>query len=334
MLECTASVRIAIEPVIAAAASLSTISSALEAIETAAARSFRGICASGPTARVVATAAPASIRRSRRPGHLRRLPAGPPSHGLGVVGLEVRQLAGERPGGPPAVADGVLLLRGQLGHRAAVVVVGRHEGRVVPEAAVAPRLGAQHARRSARARAPRARPAPRRRGRTRSSRAGPRRAPRAAASRGSPRRSRPRPRSARTTRRARRRARRPRSRSRPRSPGSPVDVAATRALTSALSAKVVPVSGGSSTSGGQRLEPHAAEQLRQLAQLVLVTGGQNRPHGSSLRLAAPPRRQPAERLASARCRPRRARAARRGTLATAGCARRWPGPPRARRRRS
>ncbi len=53
MLEWAASVRIAIDPVIAAAAILSVIRSAFEMIETAAARSLRGTppCASGPTPR-------------------------------------------------------------------------------------------------------------------------------------------------------------------------------------------------------------------------------------------------------------------------------------------
>src|SRR5687768_4694604 len=49
-LEWAASVTIAIEPVIAPAASLSTIRTMLEAIETAAARALRGDSADGPAA--------------------------------------------------------------------------------------------------------------------------------------------------------------------------------------------------------------------------------------------------------------------------------------------
>ncbi len=59
--EWIASVMIAIEPVIAPATSLRQISSRFETIETAAARSLRGDCAAGPTARAGA-AATAAIR--------------------------------------------------------------------------------------------------------------------------------------------------------------------------------------------------------------------------------------------------------------------------------
>ena len=156
-------------------------------------------------------------------------------------------------GRSPAVADRVLLVRRELRHRAVVVragVVG-DEGRVVAEAAGAPRLIRQDALAAAlEQRSPRR---PRRPGRSRRRRrpgGRPASPPRRAASPGSPRRSRPRRRSGPSARRAGRRARRPRSRSRRRSPSRPVAACAARALPSAFSAKVSPVSGGSSTSSG------------------------------------------------------------------------------------
>src|SRR5205085_1248770 len=66
MLECAASVRIAIEPVTMPAASLSAIRSELETSETRAARAFGGAWAAGPTARVGATAAAATRARVKR----------------------------------------------------------------------------------------------------------------------------------------------------------------------------------------------------------------------------------------------------------------------------
>ena len=109
---------------------------------------------------------PASAARVA-PGHLRRLrrSAGPrPRASSAWRSASFRASARAA---RPRWLIASFSLADELGHRAAVVVVRRHEGRVVPEAAVAARLGGQHARRSARARPPRARPAPRRRARTR-----------------------------------------------------------------------------------------------------------------------------------------------------------------------
>ena len=52
----------------------------------------------------------------------------------GQVGAQDVELRGEGPEGPAAVADGVLLVRGHLGERAAVAL-GGHEDRVVAEPA-------------------------------------------------------------------------------------------------------------------------------------------------------------------------------------------------------
>ena len=102
--EWIASVMIAIEPVIAPAASLSTIRVAFEAIERLAAPLF------------------VLDHRGRLPARAQEL--------------------GERPRRAPAVADRVLLVRLELGHRALVVGAGvdRDERRVVAEAAAAARL--------------------------------------------------------------------------------------------------------------------------------------------------------------------------------------------------
>ncbi len=59
----------------------------------------------------------------------------------------------------------------------------------------------------------------------------------------------------------------------------PVAAAATRALASAFSANVAPVSGGSSTLVGYPLEVVRHEQQRELAQLVGVARGDDEPHG-------------------------------------------------------
>ena len=154
---------------------------------------------------------------------------------------------------------------GELGHRAAVVAVGRartpgrSRSRRSPRGLVRERALAAPVDHD-RSRPPGSR---RRRARRRSARADRRPpAPRAAASRGSPRRSRARPRSAPSARRARPRAPRPRCRSRRRSPAGRWPRPAARALTGALSAKVAPVSGGSSTSSGSGSHLDAAPSRR------------------------------------------------------------------------
>ena len=69
----------------------------------------------------------------------------------------------------------------------------------------------------------------------------------------------------------------------------PVASCAARALPSALAAKVSPSSGGSSTSLGQRLQLEAGQRLAQLAQLVLVAGrDDHRSHAPGPRLAGQP----------------------------------------------
>src|SRR4051812_4396108 len=93
--ECIASVTIATDPVIAPAASLSTISTVFDAIETAAARLLarvlRARWALAPTAMSLIVPLPA------RPGRL-------------------LQAGDQRPGRPAAVAHRVLLGVGELGH--------------------------------------------------------------------------------------------------------------------------------------------------------------------------------------------------------------------------
>ena len=122
----------------------------------------------------------------------RRAALGADHRASGVAGR--RQVRGQQPRGPAAVADLVLLGRAQLRHRALVVgagVVG-DEGRVVAEAALAARARRAGGPRSGlrrRARSRRRRPAPARRRRRRGARRRRRRL-RAAACRGCPRRSR------------------------------------------------------------------------------------------------------------------------------------------------
>ena len=114
MLEWTASVMIATEPVTAPATSLSTISVRLEAIDSAAARRLRGMS----SARVPSAGTIASVRQ---PGE-------------------------QRAHGASAVADRVLLGVAQLGHRAVGRAVVGQEGGVVAEAALAARLLRERAR--------------------------------------------------------------------------------------------------------------------------------------------------------------------------------------------
>src|SRR5688500_12472649 len=59
--------------------------------------------------------------------------------------LRLEQPAAQLPRGPAAVADRVLLLRGELRHREVAGAVVGYEGRVVPEAALAARLVRQPA---------------------------------------------------------------------------------------------------------------------------------------------------------------------------------------------
>ena len=101
MLEWTASVMIAIEPVIAPATSFSRISAEFEAIESRAAPALRPSTAAG----AIGGRATTSRRRGRR-GPVLVLTPSPAT----------RQLAG----GAAAMADRVLLGRRQLGHRAPV----------------------------------------------------------------------------------------------------------------------------------------------------------------------------------------------------------------------
>ena len=317
MLEWIASVMIAIEPVITPGASLSTIRREFETIETAAARVLGGgAWAAGPIA-----------------------PAGAFGHAAerAAHGRSSRQALGQRPRRAAAVADGVLLLRRQLGHRAPVVVVGGHEGRVVAEAAVAAGLVGQLALAAALGGQLAVR-RPRRPARTRRPRACRRRAaPRAAAWPGSPRRWRPRRRSAPSARPG---APPSAAASMPESSataGRPVRRAAARALMSALSANVVAGLGRQLDLVGQQRQLVRGEQRLELAHLVRVACGEDEPHG------AVRARRSARAAATAACwasrssldaARRRARAARRARRATAACARRWPAPRPARRRRS
>ena len=103
---------IAIEPVIAPAATFSAIRIEFETIDRRAARVLLGAWAAGPTAF-----------------------AGPITR-VCLLG----QVAQQQPRRPAAVADRVLLLGSELGHRAPVADVVGHERRVVAEAALAARL--------------------------------------------------------------------------------------------------------------------------------------------------------------------------------------------------
>ena len=65
------------------------------------------------------------------------------------------------------------------------------------------------------------------------------------------------------------------------SAGAPVAALAARAFSSAFSANVSPVSGGSSTRVGQRLERGVRQQAAELAELVGVAGGEHHGHRRS-----------------------------------------------------
>ena len=286
MAECSASVRIATEPVSTPATILSAISARVRGD-----RDRR--------------------RAAARPGVLRRWPAG----------AAPRAQPFEEPSsGVAAVGDRVLLLVGELGHRAPRRLVG-DEDRVVAEAAGAAAAPRRACPRSAlRTRAPRP-PASRTRSRTRSARGRPR-APRGAASGGSRRRSRPRPRSARCGRRDATPAPRPRSRSRRRRPAVRSRRAAARALISALSAYVSPVSSGLSRPSGNGSNARPGSSRSNSRTLCALRVARITP----ARLPAPP--------AALRSRSGRARAARRGGCARAASAPPWPAPRPARPRRS
>ena len=225
----------------------------------------------------------------------------------------------------------------QLGHRAPVVVVVGHEGRVVAEAAVAARLVRRACPRSG-PRPPASSPsgshvAPARTRRPRACRRPA--APRAAAWPGSPRRWRPRRRSGPSARRARRRAPPPRCPSRRPRAGPPVASAAARALPSAFSANVSPVSGGSSTSSGSGTSSCGASSAPSSRSLCALREASTSRIGVEPRQAAAaatascwaarscsmPAAASAEQLVERGARERRALA-------------RWPAPPRGRRRRS
>ena len=66
----------------------------------------------------------------------------------------------------------------------------------------------------------------------------------------------------------------------------PRAAAAARALPSAFAANVSPSSGGSVDARRQRLERDAAEHAPELAQLVIVAGGEHEPHARAYRTAA------------------------------------------------
>ena len=314
MLEWMASVMIAIEPVIAPATSLRTISTELETIETR----RRALLARQLGGR-------ADRPRRRLGGGQRPAPA---LHGAVLPGAP--EPLHQRAHGAAAVADRVLLLGRQLGHRAPVVVVVGDDGRVVAEAALAPRLVDERPRAASLGHQLVAARDRRTRARTRTRR-GCRRpaAPRAAAWPGSPRRSRPRRRSARSARRARRQRRRldagvvgQRGAARGRGRGARLQERVVGERLARLGRQLDAVR--------QRLELERREQALELAQLVRVAGGEDELHVRRL----PRRPPPAGRRAAARCRPRPAPAARRATHARAACARRSPAPPPGRRRRS
>src|SRR3954471_11553398 len=126
MAECAASVRIATDPVTTPATTFSAISSEFDAIDSPAARVLRRSFVSFRASRSFVISASRSFV------------IGAPRGRSSSSGLEP---VAERARRAPAMADRVLLVRRQLGHRAAVVVVVGHEGRVVAEPAVAARLG-------------------------------------------------------------------------------------------------------------------------------------------------------------------------------------------------
>ena len=292
MAECSASVSSATEPVIVAGDALSRMSAEFEATDSA--------------------AAPALGRRAHRLAAL------------------FAAMSSSVAGGAAAVADGVLLGRRELGHRAPVVAVVGDEDRVVAEAA--------RRRGAAAASVPVQRPSKTRSSRSRSTSAmradvGQRAARRARSASSLARFSASVASLAGEARRAHagRAAERggldarvvgERRRAGRRGRGARLGAARCRRTSS-------PVSGGSSTVVGQRRDLVRGEQRGELAHLVRVAGGEDEPH----RAARGDRRAPAPRAAR-RSPLRRARAARRGARATAACARRWPGPRRGRRRRS